>query len=95
MLSAGRFVPQYFTQDGRLFREVDYQCEERPAVLERRIRIYLPKPSSLRQRLRTNDEEFVDFLSYLLRVDPAERPTASEALQHPWLTVGRYPDGLQ
>jgi len=28
---------------------------------------------------------FLDFLAQLLRVRPLDRPTASEALKHPWL----------
>jgi len=100
MLAWGKFVPQHFTQDGRLYRELER--DDRGAggtsvtvVPERRVQLFLPKRSSLRQRMRTSDEEFIDFLTCLLKVDPAQRPTAPEALQHPWLTPGRYPDGLQ
>lgn len=91
MLAAGRFVPQYFTQDGRLFREVE-SCNG--SARKRHIHILLPKQSSLRQRMRTNDTLFVDFLSCLLKLDPAERLSAKDALQHAWLTPGRYDDGL-
>mmetsp|Transcript_68350 Transcript_68350/g.193685 ORF Transcript_68350/g.193685 Transcript_68350/m.193685 type:complete len:753 (+) Transcript_68350:41-2299(+) len=97
MMAAGRFVPQYFTQDGRLYREIPVSPEEAastPPELQQRIQLLLPKRSSLRQRMRTDDEEFLDLLACLLRVDPAERPTAKEALEHPWLAAGRYTDGL-
>jgi len=51
-----------------------------------------PKRTSLRSRLHSGkDSVFVDFLSKLLTVDPRKRPTAKEALQHPWLKDGRYP----
>ena len=51
-----------------------------------------PKRTSLRNRLHSgSDLTFVDFLSKLLTVDPRKRPTAREALMHPWLRDGRYP----
>ncbi|CAE8604545.1 unnamed protein product, partial [Polarella glacialis] len=98
MLASGRFVPQYFAQDGRLYGEAEPPppgslCST-PVVPQRQLHLYLPKKSSLRQRMRTDDEVFLDFLSSLLQVDPAQRPTASEALQHPWLSPGRYSDGI-
>ena len=33
------------------------------------------------------DQNFIDFLRYLLKIDPNERPTAEEALNHPWFKV--------
>lgn len=94
MLERGKLVPQYFTQDGRLFREVAASPEDGPPEYQRRIQLLLPKKSSLRQRMRTDDELFVQFLTDLLKIDPDDRPTATMALQHPWLQPGRYPDGL-
>jgi serine/threonine protein kinase len=47
--------------------------------------ILLPKRTSLRHRVPSGDEGFLDFLSYLLTPDPAQRPSAEEALAHPWL----------
>lgn len=46
----------------------------------------IPEKSSLRRHLQCPDSEFVDFLSYLLQINPRKRPTADEALQHPWLS---------
>jgi len=106
MMTAGRFVPQYFTQDGQLYREVEQPLQPpspglaqqafgaHPEQTHRRIHVLLPKRSSLKQRMRTNDSQFVDFLACLLRLDPAERPPAKDALHHPWLEPGRYPDGI-
>ena len=34
-----------------------------------------------------DDQQFIDFLRYLLKIDPNERPTAEEALNHPWFKV--------
>merc|ERR1711879_79634 len=90
LMTKGRYVPQYFTQDGQLYQESGgTACPERG----RRLHLLVPKKTSLRQRMRT-DAEFLDFMSRLLTLDPAERLSASEALQHPWLTQCRYPDGL-
>jgi serine/threonine protein kinase len=98
MLAAGRFVPQYFTQDGRLYKELEVTPEliaSAPAPdMVRRIHLLLPKRSSLKQRMKIDDEDFLSFLSMMLKIDPSERLSASEALQHPWLNPGKYSDGL-
>ena len=46
-----------------------------------------PVRSSLRSRLPEDcrDDAFVEFLGALLSLDPDTRPTASQALRHPWL----------
>jgi serine/threonine protein kinase len=31
---------------------------------------------------------FVDFVTKLLTIDPDKRPTADEALEHPWILSG-------
>jgi len=91
LMTRGRYVPQYFTQDGQLYQEIDGPaCPDRG----RRLHLLVPKKTSLKQRMRTDCEEFLDFLGCLLQLDPAKRPTSTEALQHPWLTECKYPDGL-
>ncbi len=50
-----------------------------------RYELLLPKHTSLRYRVPAADEGFLDFLSYLLTPDPSARPSATEALLHPWL----------
>lgn len=47
--------------------------------------VVYPKHTTLRHRLKTGNRLFLDFVSYLLTIDHNERPTAREALQHPWL----------
>jgi len=37
-----------------------------------------------------DDDYFVDFVRWLLEVDPIKRPTAKQALSHPWLTECKY-----
>jgi len=75
MIELGAYVHKYFTSDGELF-EKDEQGN---------IYYLAPKKTTLQHRLHVNDDMFVDFLKCLLQVDPAKRPTASEALKHPWL----------
>merc|ERR1712014_507168 len=91
LMTKGRYVPQYFTQDGQLYQEVDGPaCPDRG----RRLHLLVPKKTSLRQRMRTESDEFLDFLERLLQLDPKMRPTAAEALRHPFIAACKYPDGL-
>jgi dual specificity tyrosine-phosphorylation-regulated kinase 2/3/4 len=39
----------------------------------------------LRVRLGCDDEDFLHFVASLLVLDPEKRPTAAQALKHPWL----------
>ena len=59
-----------------------------------KIQILVPKKSSLNHRLRTEDLFFLDFVRNLLHIDPNKRPTASEAMKHPWFSKVSYADGL-
>jgi dual specificity tyrosine-phosphorylation-regulated kinase 2/3/4 len=47
--------------------------------------MYVPSSLRLADALDTNDTQFVDFLARLLVWDPARRPSAAEAMQHPWI----------
>lgn len=49
------------------------------------VTIMRAKKTSLAYRLHTEDEEFVDFVAQLLQYDQAKRPTALEALRHPFV----------
>ncbi|GBF94468.1 hypothetical protein Rsub_07002 [Raphidocelis subcapitata] len=76
MVARGRYSHRFYTRSRQL-----YDTSKRT----RRYELLIPKRTSLRHRVPCGDEGFVDFLSYLLTPDPAERPTAEEALAHPWL----------
>ena len=54
----------------------------------------MPKRSSLKARLHCEDLMFLDFIRCLLDLDKDKRPTASEALRHPFITECKYQDGL-
>ena len=66
-------------QSEKLLRK--YQCYD----------VYRPKQTSLEERLGLHDTQdeseilFVDFLKKMLSLDPEERPTARDALNHPWI----------
>ena len=49
-----------------------------------RYEILRPKRTSLSHMVTANDG-FTSFLGSLLSIDPRQRPTAEEALAHPWL----------
>lgn len=76
LLGRGKDTHKYFTKNHMLY--------ERNAETDR-LECLIPKKTSLRHRLPMGDEGFINFVSYLLQVDPDKRPTASEALQHDWL----------
>lgn len=46
----------------------------------------IPEESSLEHHLRVSDVGFIDFVRSLLEINPKGRPTAREALEHPWLS---------
>lgn len=45
----------------------------------------LPKRTTLQARVPTPDRGMLHFIRHLLVLDPARRPTAEQALRHPWL----------
>ncbi|KAL8545284.1 hypothetical protein ACS0TY_005459 [Phlomoides rotata] len=79
MLTKGRDTYKYFTKNHMLY--------ERNQETNR-LEYLIPKKSSLRHRLPMGDQGFIDFVAHLLEVNPDKRPSASEALKHPWL---QYP----
>eukprot|EP01062_Namystynia_karyoxenos_P008607 TRINITY_DN1302_c1_g1_i1.p1 TRINITY_DN1302_c1_g1~~TRINITY_DN1302_c1_g1_i1.p1 ORF type:complete len:916 (+),score=293.71 TRINITY_DN1302_c1_g1_i1:139-2886(+) len=76
VLAGARHAAKHLTRYGVWYERTDTGAYE----------LLYAKPCSLRERLGNCDDElFVDFVSRLLDVDPERRPTAAEALQHPWL----------
>lgn len=51
-----------------------------------KIHILVAKRTTLKSRLQCSDTYFLDFVRWLLEIDPLKRPSAKEAMQHPWLT---------
>jgi len=79
LLARGRHASKYFV-DGIVY-ERDRHGE--PYLLR-------PKETSLRARLHTEDPLFLSFVGSLLQIDPDDRPTAAQALNHPWITTDPY-----
>ncbi|WOL04815.1 Calcium-dependent protein kinase 13 [Canna indica] len=77
MLALGQETSKYFTENYDLYHRTEEGNE---------VEYLIPESSSLSHQLQTSDAKFIDFLSYLLQINPRRRPTASEALEHEWLS---------
>ena len=42
------------------------------------------RPFSLAAVSRNITQKDIDFFDYIMKIDPRQRPTASEVLRHPW-----------
>lgn len=110
MMKKGKLVGNYFTKEGLIYQDPqeenenkgDPQAPSEPQTRKRRrvpgenmkVQILIPKATTLKHRLKTDDEAFIDFVRWLLEIDPDKRPTAKEAMKHRWLTECKYSDGL-
>ncbi|KAK9075112.1 hypothetical protein SSX86_003431 [Deinandra increscens subsp. villosa] len=82
MLAKGRDTYKYFSKNHMLYeRNQDTN----------RLEYLIPKKTSLRHRLPMGDQGFIEFVSHLLEVNPKKRPSATEALKHPWLSYPYEP----
>lgn len=77
MLLKGQETHKYFTKEYDLF----YMNEETD-----QMEFIIPEETSLENHLQVFDLGFIDFLTNLLEINPERRPTATEALAHPWLS---------
>ncbi|KAK9063362.1 hypothetical protein SSX86_017232 [Deinandra increscens subsp. villosa] len=77
MLENGQETDKYFTKDFDLYR-INEETEQ--------LEYIIPQKTSLEEQLQVSDALFLDFVRNLLEINPQNRPTASEALQHPWLS---------
>ncbi|XP_074559078.1 uncharacterized protein LOC141815017 [Curcuma longa] len=82
MLAKGHDTYKYFTKNHMLY--------ERNQETNR-LEYLIPKKTSLRHRLPMGDQGFIDFIAHLLEVNPKKRPSALEALKHPWLSYPYEP----
>ncbi|GMP69420.1 hypothetical protein CsSME_00028691 [Camellia sinensis var. sinensis] len=77
MLVRGQETHKYFTKDYDL-----YIINEETSQLE----YIIPEEASLEHHLQVSAIGFIDFVRDLLEINPQRRPTAREALKHPWLS---------
>ncbi|GMH27158.1 hypothetical protein Nepgr_029001 [Nepenthes gracilis] len=77
MLLRGNETYKYFTREYDLFHIHEDTNQ---------VEYIVPESSSLEHQLPVSDVEFIGFLKYLLQLNPRRRPTAKEALTHPWLS---------
>jgi serine/threonine protein kinase len=81
VLRLGKDTGKYFTIENMVYERED----------DGAFQLILPKKTNLRSRLHVplrstkTDDLFVDFVNKMLNLDPVERISAVEALQHPWL----------
>lgn len=104
MMKEGRLVSNFFTREGLIYQEggidddvTSQNISESSKLNKKRggdddlkIHVLVPKKTTLKHRLKCDDPYFIDFLKWLLDIDPTKRPSAKEALQHPWLTECVY-----
>ncbi|KAI9102235.1 hypothetical protein K1719_023745 [Acacia pycnantha] len=77
MLVKGQETHKYFTKEYDI-----YHVNEETNQLE----YIIPEEWSLEQYLQVSDTMFIDFVRFLLNTNPRRRPTARQALKHPWLS---------
>ncbi|KAI7741055.1 hypothetical protein M8C21_006934, partial [Ambrosia artemisiifolia] len=78
MLQRGQETSKYFTDEFDLYR-INEETNE--------LEYITPQETSLEERLQVSDTLLLDFISNLLEINPRRRPTAREALKHPWLSL--------
>jgi serine/threonine protein kinase len=91
MLHRGAHVDQYFRKELVLFQELTEEAgqDEDGRPRNRKtglLRLFRPKTTNLKARLRSNHPAFLDFISKCLKIDPSHRPSARELQLHPFIT---------
>ncbi|KAL4576143.1 hypothetical protein LXL04_012232 [Taraxacum kok-saghyz] len=77
MLMRGQETSKYFTNEFDLYR-INEETKQ--------VEYIIPQETSLEEHIQVFDKLFIDFISELLEINPLRRPTATEALKHPWLS---------
>ena len=103
-MKEGKLVSNFFTREALIYMEAPDDDDEdqngiHPSQRKKKVRnddeelkvhILVAKKTTLKQRIGTDDDYFVDFVRWLLEIDPLKRPNAKQAMNHPWLTKQKY-----
>ncbi|CAF2094606.1 unnamed protein product [Brassica napus] len=81
MLEKGQETDKYFTKEFDIYHLNEESNE---------VEYIITEESCLEDQLHVSDELFLDFVRSLLEINPLRRPTALEALNHPWLSSSSY-----
>ena len=82
-------IPDWMYEKGKTVKSMF--CKEKLLFMEApgnngKMHVIVPKRTVLKKRLNNcQDELFIDFIRFLLQIDPNERPSASQAMEHPWM----------
>ena len=90
-----KLASNYFTKEGLIYQQPP--AEEEKSMSEsvnakKKVQILIPKRTTLKRRMKTDDVNFIDFVKCLLELDPEKRMSPKEAMAHPWLTESKYPE---
>lgn len=88
----GRHSRKYFSKENLIFLECADSFSNPKG--NKKLKYFMPKKTSLKNRMKCKDLVFIDFIRSLLTPNKCDRPSASQALQHPFITETRYKDGL-
>ncbi|OII77270.1 protein kinase domain-containing protein [Cryptosporidium andersoni] len=90
MVTKSQFASNLITKDGHLYEKI---CSNSDFGINK-IRVYTRNNSAtLESLLDCQETLFIDLLRLLLKLNPSERISASDALMHPWFEI-KYVDGL-
>ena len=76
MIEKGTHAPKYFSKEMVLFEEVEEETENGKRRKTGVCRVYAPKNTNLKSRIKCSEPAFVDFLSKCLKLDPSIRMSA-------------------
>ena len=73
-------------------KKLFFDSRNKPRIIaDSRGRKRQPGSKNLSSVLKCKDKQFVDFLQKCLTWDPAERYSAAQAMEHPWVLNGPAP----